>query len=145
MCCLTPYASYSAPCQPLLRAFSGLIRSPPPTSAHTIMPIMTHTRPEFGETKITTKWAPHGGERPFHQKSTCLTQLTLGAYWCKFGHVSPRILGERNLRTPPCGLRSGRTATNTQIDGRRHVTGVVRSSIQGYLAHKKTSPPRTLQ
>jgi len=23
---------------------------------------------------------PHGGVRPFHQKSTCLTQLTLGPY-----------------------------------------------------------------
>jgi len=23
---------------------------------------------------------PHGGVRPFHQKSTCLTQLTLGRY-----------------------------------------------------------------
>jgi len=25
--------------------------------------------------------------------------------WCKFGHVSPRSLGERNLRTPPCGMQ----------------------------------------
>jgi len=33
MCCPTHCASYCAPCQPLLRAFSGWIRSPPPTSA----------------------------------------------------------------------------------------------------------------
>jgi len=25
-------------------------------------------------------WAPHRGVRPFHQKSTCLTKLTLGPY-----------------------------------------------------------------
>ena len=31
MCCPTHCASYCAPCQPLLRAFSGWIRSPPPT------------------------------------------------------------------------------------------------------------------
>jgi len=30
MCCPTHCASYCAPCQPLLRAFSGWIRSPPP-------------------------------------------------------------------------------------------------------------------
>ena len=32
---------------------------------------------------------PHGGVRPFHQKSTCLTQLTLGPYvvqiWPRYG------------------------------------------------------------
>ena len=31
MCCLTHCARYCAPCQPLLRAFSRWIRSPPPT------------------------------------------------------------------------------------------------------------------
>jgi len=31
MCCPTHGAGYCAPCQPLLRAFSGWIRSPPPT------------------------------------------------------------------------------------------------------------------
>jgi len=31
---------------------------------------------------------PHGGLQPFHQKSTCLTQLTLGP---KFGHVTLQI------------------------------------------------------
>ena len=31
VCCLTYCASYCAPCQPLLRAFSGWIRSPPLT------------------------------------------------------------------------------------------------------------------
>jgi len=31
---------------------------------------------------------PHGGLRPFYQKSTYLTQLTL---WCKFGHVTLKI------------------------------------------------------
>ena len=32
MCCPTHCASYCAPCQPLVRAFSGWIRSSPPTS-----------------------------------------------------------------------------------------------------------------
>jgi len=32
MCCPTHCASYCAPCQPLLRAFSGWIRAPPPTA-----------------------------------------------------------------------------------------------------------------
>jgi len=31
MCCSTDCASHCAPCQPLLRAFSGWFRSPPPT------------------------------------------------------------------------------------------------------------------
>ena len=29
--------------------------------------------------------------------------LVQGLMWCKFGHVFPGILGERNPRTPPCG------------------------------------------
>jgi len=32
MCCPTHCACYCAPCQPLLQAFSGWIRSPPPTT-----------------------------------------------------------------------------------------------------------------
>ena len=32
MCCPSRCASYFAPCQPILRAFSGWIRSPPPTA-----------------------------------------------------------------------------------------------------------------
>ena len=38
MCCSTHCASYCAPCQPLLRALSGWIRSPPPTWS-----LMDHT------------------------------------------------------------------------------------------------------
>ena len=32
--------------------------------------------------------SPHGGLRPFHQKSTCLTLLTFGVIWCKLGWSS---------------------------------------------------------
>ena len=44
---------------------------------------------------------PHGGERPFLQKSTCLTQLTLGRYvvqiWSRGGHVPLIIEGNETL------------------------------------------------
>ena len=44
------------------------------------------------------KHRPHGGLRPFHQKSTCIMQLTLGLYdvqiWSHGGRVPLRI--ERN-------------------------------------------------
>jgi len=46
MCCLTHCASYCAPCQPLVRAFSGWIRSPPPT--------MDGSRSLAGKTKTST-------------------------------------------------------------------------------------------
>ena len=34
---------------------------------------------------------PHGGVRPFHQKSTCLTQITLGPYVVQIWSRTPRI------------------------------------------------------
>jgi len=44
---------------------------------------------------------PHDGVRPFHQKSTCLIQLTLGRYvvqiWSRGGHVPLRIEGNETL------------------------------------------------
>ena len=46
---------------------------------------------------------PHGGPRSFHQKSTCLTQITLGPMWCKFDHVTLEIMSQRKPRTQPCG------------------------------------------
>ena len=42
---------------------------------------------------------PHGGVRPFHQLSPCLTQLR-----CKFGHSTFDNPNKRNLRSPPCGV-----------------------------------------
>ena len=35
-------------------------------------------------------WYPHGGVRPFHQKSTCLPQLTSGPYVVQIWSRSPR-------------------------------------------------------
>ena len=37
---------------------------------------------------------PHGGVRPFHQKSTCLTRLTLGSYVVQIWSRDPRNLGK---------------------------------------------------
>ena len=46
---------------------------------------------------------------PFHQKSTCITRLTLGLYvahiWSRGGHACPRIMEEQNPRTPPRRVR----------------------------------------
>ena len=44
---------------------------------------------------------PHGGARPFHQKSTCLTQFTLGPYVLQIWSRDP-CPRQRNSRTPPC-------------------------------------------
>jgi len=41
---------------------------------------------------------PHGGSRPFHQKSTCLAQSTLGG---KFGHVTYGFGPPRRSPRPP--------------------------------------------
>ena len=40
---------------------------------------------------------------------------------CKSGRVSPRVLGEQNLRTPPCGcsLRSNKQRFWTRVSGYR--------------------------
>ena len=43
------------------------------------------------------RWAGHGGLQTFHQKTTCTTRSTLGPSVVQFGHVTPRIMGERNL------------------------------------------------
>ena len=43
---------------------------------------------------------PYVGLRPFHQKSTRITQLSVGP--CVVQLLSRR--GERNLRSPPCGI-----------------------------------------
>jgi len=49
MCCPTHCASYCAPCQPLLRAFSGLVRCPPSGVAD------EHRRGRHGTEHFTTK------------------------------------------------------------------------------------------
>ena len=81
MCCPTLCASYYAPCQPLLRAFSGWFRSPPPTETHNLTRRRRSTR----------------GSREAD-----------------------------SLGTGP--IRSTR-----------------QTPVQGYLAHEKQHPPRTLQ
>ena len=37
--------------------------------------------------------SPHGGVRPFHQKSICLTELSSGPYAVRFDHGTPHDLG----------------------------------------------------
>ena len=50
---------------------------------------------------------PHGGSRPFHQKSTCLTQLSLGPYLVQiWSRNTPKNRSQRNPRTPPSGLHA---------------------------------------
>ena len=46
---------------------------------------------------------PHDGLRPFHEKSTCLKQMTLGPYVVESWSLTPQTWGERNPRSPPCG------------------------------------------
>ena len=44
---------------------------------------------------------PHGGLRPLHQRSTCITQLICGPFlvriWPRGGHVPLRIEGNESL------------------------------------------------
>ena len=75
------------------------------------------------------KWShPHGGEQPFHRKSTCLTQLTLGPNVVLIWSRSPRI----SEATKPS-------------NSNEWYTGYLGLAIQGYLAHKKHSLRRSLQ
>jgi len=77
-----------------------------------------------------TMAAPHVGLRPFHQKSTCITQLTAGPYLVQiWSRSTPQNRGERNPRSPPCGYPHGQEV----------------AKVQGYLTHKKQRPPKTLQ
>jgi len=46
-----------------------------------------------------------GGLQPFHRKSTCSAQLTLGHCVVHIWSLSPQNRGERNARSPPCGDR----------------------------------------
>ena len=48
--------------------------------------------------------SPHGGLRPFHQKSTCLQAINLKALVCKCGHVSRGFWVSRNNRSLPSGV-----------------------------------------
>ena len=47
---------------------------------------------------------PHDGLRPFHQKSTCVTQSTLGSYAVQIWSRNRQFQVERNPRSPPCDL-----------------------------------------
>ena len=46
---------------------------------------------------------PHGGERPFHKKSTCLARSTVGPYVVQVWSRNPQHLMQQNPRSPPCG------------------------------------------
>jgi hypothetical protein len=48
--------------------------------------------------------SPHGGVQPFHQKSNCPTQLTLGPYLMQIGIRSPADLHRRNVKRFRRGL-----------------------------------------
>ena len=43
---------------------------------------------------------------PFIESQLVPRNEVQGRMWCKSGHVTPGMLGERNLRTPPCALAS---------------------------------------
>ena len=66
--------------------------------------MMRRTEPSFeapyvsGGTRL-----PHGGLRPLHRKSTCLTRLTLGPCVVQIWLRNTRNLTQRNPRSPPCG------------------------------------------
>ena len=51
--------------------------------------------------------APTVDYGPFLKSQLVPTQLTLQLMWCRFGHVSPKIRGARNLRSPPSGSGGG--------------------------------------
>ena len=58
-----------------------------------------------------SEWQPpHDGLRPFHQKSICITQWTLGPYVVHIWSCNPPKLCEQNSRCPSCGplIQSGR-------------------------------------
>ena len=49
----------------------------------------------------------HGGVRPFHQKSSCLTQLTVGPRVVQTWSRSTPASGVNETRVPPRALRGG--------------------------------------
>ena len=60
MCSPAHCASCCAPCQPLLRAFSGWIRSPPPTSCRTLPGLFKAPPWPFSHHKSTTLYRSPG-------------------------------------------------------------------------------------
>ena len=59
----------------------------------------------------------HGGVRPFHQKSACLTQLTGGPYVVQsWSRNTPDFRGAGNPRTPPSGTLRFKFRTLNPLD-----------------------------
>ena len=76
-------------------------------------------------------FSPQGGVRPFHQKSICLRWITSGPYVVQ--------ICSHNVRKPE------RTKPSNSTQWYRHVLLKCARTVQGYLTHKKTPAPRTLQ
>ena len=47
-------------------------------------------------------WYPHGGLRPFHQKSTCITQSTFGHHVVQIHHVPPPTVEDNQTLALHC-------------------------------------------
>ena len=124
-----------------------------------LCPSRASDRPASGPTR-TTRWTT-----TFHQKSTNLDELNFKALWFKFGHVTPQNWRERNLRSPSSGVSACGASWHRPSSGAHEDSADVGAigpyggtyelplrnpssgerSIQGYLAHKKSPPRRTLQ
>ena len=86
---------------------------------------------------------PHGGVRPFHQKTTCLTELTSGSCEAHIGSRYAQYLRQHNPRSPPCeicGGRAGRFHCLTQ--GLRHAIIRFRARILARMKRNKSFKKR---
>ena len=70
---------------------------------------------------------PHGGVRPFHQRSTYITRLTLGPHVVQIWSRCP--WGERNPRTAPCGTSRYQTKCIKSFAGRWNLLRRARTFI----------------
>ena len=96
---------------------------------------------------------PHGGFRPVHQKSYCLTQSTLGSnavqVWSRTQRISRATEGSNSTEWIVSLYNQAFNSIFSLLWRERGLTEVVQLSgstenpqpLQGYLAHKKRPPP----
>jgi hypothetical protein len=73
-----------------------------PSVHHKYSPRLDHSSSPSYSLRHPVSSYPHGGTLPFHQKSTCLTQLTSEPCVVQSDHVTLKVSSRQNPRTPPC-------------------------------------------
>ena len=123
---------------------------------HTLSKPSTNPKPETRDPEPVTRTLTPGPQDPEYKTRNPKPETRNPEPENRTSKTEPRKPGYENRNPFPCGIRSPsfldteslhRMQSEDRVDGTGHLQTLYPASytLQGYLAHKKLHPPRTLQ